>query len=101
MSTTMQHTDRQDRLESAADGSIALSGTFVAPASTDKKKSRCDIKFVKWLVRKNRACNVMLSEESFAAWCGRLDTTGYSRHTWNARFLFTTLREVTFLAVYY
>ena len=54
----MQHTDRQDRLESAAEGSIALSRTFVAPASTDKKKSRCDIKFVKWLVRKNRALSM-------------------------------------------
>ena len=30
-----------------------MSHTFVAPAFIDKK-SRCDIKFVKWLVRKNR-----------------------------------------------
>ena len=63
MSTTMQHTDRQDRLESAADGSIALSGTFVAPASTDKKKSRCDIKFVKWFVRKNRTLSMSKKDD--------------------------------------
>jgi hypothetical protein len=56
--TTMQHTDRQDMLGSATDGSIALSRTFVASASTDEKKSRCDITFVKWLVRKNRALSM-------------------------------------------
>jgi hypothetical protein len=50
----MQHMDRQERLGSAADGSIALSRTFVAPTFTAEKKSRCDIKFVRWLVRKNR-----------------------------------------------
>ncbi len=38
--TSMQHIDRQERLGSAADGRIALSRTFVAPAFTaDKKRS--------------------------------------------------------------
>jgi hypothetical protein len=32
-----------------------MSRTFVAPA---QQKSRCDIKFVKWLVRKNRALSM-------------------------------------------
>ena len=37
------------------DGRIALSHTFVAPFSfTSDKKSRWDIKFVRWLFRKNR-----------------------------------------------
>jgi hypothetical protein len=54
--TSMQHIDRQARLGSAADGRIALSHTFVAPAFTADKKSRCDIKFVKWLVRNSQLC---------------------------------------------
>jgi len=37
---------------------MALSRTFVAPAFTVDKKSRCDIKFVRWLVRKNRALSM-------------------------------------------
>ena len=53
--TAIHHIDRQERLGSAADGRNALSRTFVAPAFTTDKKSRCDIKFVRWLVRKNRA----------------------------------------------
>ena len=51
----MQHMDRQERLGSPADGSIAWSRTFVAPVFTAEKKSRCDIKVGKWLVRKNKA----------------------------------------------
>ncbi len=38
----------------AVGGRIALSRTFVAPAFTVDKKSHCDVKFVTWLVRKNR-----------------------------------------------
>ncbi len=56
--TSMQHIDRQERLGSAADGRIAWSHTFVDPAFTTDKKSRCDIKFVKWLVPKNRALSM-------------------------------------------
>ena len=56
--TSMQHIDRQARLGSAADGRIALSRTFVAPVFTADKKSRFDIKFVKWIVRKNRPVHV-------------------------------------------
>ena len=52
--TVVQHFVRQERLGSTSDGRITLSHTFVAPAFTSDKKSRCDIKFVKWLVRKNR-----------------------------------------------
>ncbi len=36
----------------AADGSMVLSHTCNAPDFTVEKKARCDIKFVKWLVRK-------------------------------------------------
>lgn len=61
--TSMQHIDRQARLGSAADGRIALSRTFVAPAFTADKKSRCDIKFVKWLVRKNRALSMSKKDD--------------------------------------
>jgi hypothetical protein len=56
--TSMQHIERQERLGSEADGRIALSRTFVALAFTEDKKSRCDIKFVKWLVRKNRVLSI-------------------------------------------
>jgi hypothetical protein len=56
--TSIQHIDRQEMLGSAADGRIALSRTFVTPAFTTDKKSRCDIKFVKWLVRKNRSLSM-------------------------------------------
>ncbi len=61
--TSMQHIDRQERLGSAADGRIALSHTFVAPAFTTDKKCRCDIKFVKWLVRKNRALSMSKKDD--------------------------------------
>jgi hypothetical protein len=59
----MQLIDRQERLGSAADGRIALSRTFVAPAFTADKKSRCDIKFVKWRVRKNRALSMSKKDD--------------------------------------
>jgi hypothetical protein len=52
--TSIHHIDRQERLGSAADGKISLSHTFVAPVFISDKKSHCDIKFVKWPVRKNR-----------------------------------------------
>jgi hypothetical protein len=59
----MQHMDWQEGLGSAADGSIALSRTFVAPAFTAEKKSRCDIKVVKWLVRKNKALSTSKKDD--------------------------------------
>ncbi len=62
----MQHIDRQARLGSAADGRIAVSRTFVAPAFTADKKSRCDIKFVKWLVRKNRTLSMSKKDDERA-----------------------------------
>ncbi len=61
--TSMQHIDRQERLGSAPDGRIALSHTFVAPAFTADKKSRCDIKFVKWLIRKNRPLSMSKKDD--------------------------------------
>jgi hypothetical protein len=61
--TSMQHIDRQKRLGSAADGRIVLSRTFVTPAFTTDKKSHCDIKFVKWLVRKNRALSMSKKDD--------------------------------------
>ncbi len=54
--TSIQHIDRQERLGSEADGRIVLSHTFVAPVFTADKKSRCDIKFVKGLVRNSQLC---------------------------------------------
>ena len=51
----MQQLDRQEKLASGADGRMVLSRTFNAPAFTAEKKALCDMKFVKWLVRKSRA----------------------------------------------
>ncbi len=51
----MQQLERGVQLGAAADDSMTLSRTCKAPAFTAEKKARCDIKFVKWLVRKNRA----------------------------------------------
>ena len=45
------------------DGKITLSRTFVAPAFTGDKKSHCDVKFVKWLVRKNRALSMSKKDD--------------------------------------
>jgi len=45
------------------DGRIALSHTFVAPAFTTDKKSHCDIKFVKWFVRKNRVLSMSKKDD--------------------------------------
>ena len=59
----MQHIDRQERLGSAADGRISLSHTFVAPTFTVEKKCRCNIKFVKQLVRKNRALSMSKNDD--------------------------------------
>ncbi len=61
--TSIQHIDRQEKLGSVADGRIALSHTFVAPVFTVDKKSRCDIKFVKWLVRKNRSLSISKKDD--------------------------------------
>ena len=51
----MQQLERQEKLASGADGRMVLSRTFNAPAFTAEKKALCDMKFVKWLVRKSRA----------------------------------------------
>jgi hypothetical protein len=37
---------------------IVLSHIFVTPDFTVDKKSRCDIKFVKWIVQKNRTLSM-------------------------------------------
>jgi hypothetical protein len=50
----MQQLERGVPLGAPADGSMTLSLTCHAPAFTVEKKARYDIKFVKWLVRKNR-----------------------------------------------
>jgi hypothetical protein len=50
-----QQLDRGVQLGAPEDGSMALGRTCNAPAFTAEKKARCDMKFVKWLVRKNRA----------------------------------------------
>ena len=46
----------------AVGGRIALSRTFVAPAFT-AEVSLCDLKFVKWLVRKNRALSMSKNDD--------------------------------------
>jgi hypothetical protein len=61
--TSIQHIDSQERLGSVADGRIVLSRTFVAPAFTADKKSHCDIKLVKWLVRKNRPLSMSKKDD--------------------------------------
>jgi hypothetical protein len=61
--TSIQHIDRQERLGSAKDGRIVLSHTFVTPVFTTDKKSHCDIKFVKWLVRKNRPLSMSKKDD--------------------------------------
>ena len=63
--TAMQHIDTQERLGSVADGRIALSHTFVVPVFATEKKCRCDIKFVKWIVRKNRALSMSKNDDEF------------------------------------
>ena len=45
----------QEKLGSGADGRMVLSWTLNAPVFTSEKKALCDMKFVKWLVRKSRA----------------------------------------------
>ena len=45
------------------DGKIALSHTFVAPAFTEDKKCRCDVKFVNCLVRKNRSLSMSKKDD--------------------------------------
>jgi hypothetical protein len=62
-STSIHHIDRQERLGSTADGRITLSHTFVTPSITTDKKSHCDIKFVKWFVRKNRTLSMSKKDD--------------------------------------
>ena len=40
-----------------------MSRTFVAPAFTADEKCRCDVKFVNWLVRKNRALSMSKKDD--------------------------------------
>ena len=58
-----QQLDRGVQLGAAADGSMALGRTCNAPAFTAEKKARCDMKFVKWLVRKNRALTMAREDD--------------------------------------
>jgi hypothetical protein len=51
------------QLGAATDGSMALARTCNAPAFTAEKKARCDMKFVKWLVRKNRALTMAREDD--------------------------------------
>ena len=48
-----QQLQNQTLLSVGADGSGGQTGKVVAPSFTKAKKARCDVKFVKWLVRKN------------------------------------------------
>jgi hypothetical protein len=47
--------ERGVQLGDAADDIMVLSHTCNTPVFTAEKKDRCDIKFVKWLVRKNKS----------------------------------------------
>ena len=60
---TVIHIDRQERLGSAADGRITLSHTFVTHDFTTEKKCICDIKFVRWLLRKNRTLSMFKNDD--------------------------------------
>jgi len=55
---SVQQTSKQLVMDVGADGSAVVSRKVVAPAFTAEKKARCDVKFVKWLVRKNRALTI-------------------------------------------
>jgi hypothetical protein len=44
-------------------GPVSFSHTFVTPFCTTDKKSRCDIKFVKWFVRKNRTLSMSKKDD--------------------------------------
>jgi hypothetical protein len=44
-------------------GGLHCLGTFVTPDFTTDKKSHSDIKFVKWLVRKNRALSMSKKDD--------------------------------------
>jgi hypothetical protein len=47
----------------SAGGRITFSLTFVVVVFTTDKKSRCDIKFVKWFVRKNRFLSIPKNDD--------------------------------------
>lgn len=55
---SVQQTSKQLVMDVGADGSAVVSCKVVAPAFTAEKKARCDVKFVKWLVRKNTALTI-------------------------------------------
>jgi hypothetical protein len=57
------------------DGKIAFSHTFVADAFTTYKKSRCDVKFVRWFVRKNRALSMSKKDDELKVTDGAYNLT--------------------------
>ena len=78
----MQQLERGVQLGAAADGSMVLSHTCNAPAFTAEKKARCDIKFVKWLVRKkDDELNEFIDEVTAGAAAKSTTTNGYEDMT--------------------
>jgi hypothetical protein len=73
-----QQLDRGVRLGAAADGSMALTRTCNAPGFTAEKKSRCDMKFVKWLVRKNRALTMAREDDELNEFMDEVTDGAYS-----------------------
>ena len=80
-----QQLDRGVQLGAAADGSMALGHTWQhglgsqhAPAFTAEKKARCDMKFVKWLVRKNRALTMAREDDELNEFMNEVTDGAYS-----------------------
>jgi hypothetical protein len=73
-----QQLDRGVQLGAAADGSMALGRTCNAPAFTAEKKARCDMKFVKWLVRKNRALTMAREDDELNEFMNEVTDGAYS-----------------------
>jgi hypothetical protein len=73
-----QQLDRGVQLGAAADGSMALGRTCNAPAFTAEKKARCDMKFVKWLVRKNKALTMAREDDELNEFMNEVTDGAYS-----------------------
>jgi hypothetical protein len=73
-----QQLDRGVLLGAAADGSMALGRTCNALAFTAEKKARCDMKFVKWLVRKNRALTMAREDDELNEFMNEVTDGAYS-----------------------
>ena len=76
--TGIHHLERQESLGSAADGNMALSHTCNGPPFTSDKKLRCDMKFVKWFVRKNRSLTMTKLDDELNEFIEEVTDGGYT-----------------------